>query len=206
MRTILLFLLSLCVGAAYANSKKTNKNNTAVIVKSTADKPAANKTKKPTNTKMMRAQNIVGHPINSRDSYTINGNKTKSATVECIFINTANKPVNLHIWTNPTNQKPQETVRLGAGAAAKPVQVSLKLFFKLEKHWWCPVFNKKQPMDKWNNCAYLSIADAAVINHNPFSNMLANNTNKNVSYHCRFKSPNGMSFFYDKVENMASKS
>jgi len=149
--------------------------------------------------KIKPQNSITGNPIGNRINYTINGLKERNLSVECVFINSGDKPVKLNIWTIPNEVDPQETILLDKGLAAKPFQVLKSFHFKLKNEWWCRIFTPNNTHLQWKHCTYFSISDADIIKHNPFGTWKIETQSSDTSYHCRIKKPDkNTSFFYFK--------
>ncbi len=152
---------------------------------------------KPTTTKP--TVSIVGNPVGGEDSYTVNSATETSVNLQCVFINTGDKPADLQIWTVPKGVKPEDSIHLKAASNHKPFQVAKTFHLNLKPHWWCRIYIPRNQIEKWDYCSYFSISDATISKHNPFATWDKTTHSKDTSYHCRIKKPSGkMGFFYFK--------
>ena len=143
--------------------------------------------------------NIQGNPVGKKNNYTLNSDKMSEQSVECIFINSGDKPAKLNIWTDPKAEQPNQDIHLSAGNAAKPFQLMKHLLLTLKSHWWCHTALPTQTNNQWPFCSYLSISDQEVTDKNPFRPWDKTIHSKSISYNCRLKKPHKkLSFFYYK--------
>lgn len=143
---------------------------------------------------------ISGHPLGTRDNYTINSDKEQLIDFECVFINTSPEPATINLWTNPEEIQPQQVINLDPGSKTKPTQKQEKLQLTLAESWWCRVYTKPEEYPQWDYCSYLAIGDANFKNYNPFASINHKEDRKpHVSYQCRIQNPKqGINFFFTR--------